>query len=73
MGGIPVFQGKTGLEHRLERFVPVETKGSRHTLFNPKGKSAEKPIQREVSLLVDGSMPSNVVWAHRCILSSPKS
>ena len=50
MGGIPVFQGKTGLEHCLERLVPVETEGYRHALFNPKGKSAEKPIQREVSL-----------------------
>ena len=28
-GGMLVFEGKTGSEHCLEWFVPVETKGSR--------------------------------------------
>ena len=30
--GMPVFEGKTGLEHRLERFFPVESEGSRQEM-----------------------------------------
>jgi len=52
LGGIPCFGDNTVLERRLERFVPVESEGSRQekgvsdSLFTPKGKRAEKPIER---------------------------